>query len=228
MIEILMREFIGLLKNNFDKTPLISELSDTGVKSDKLMEFNSMFKNINEAQKDFYANGNELSDNDLFTKTDNVFFRSLLHGFTGNKYNSLNDLLKKKESVFYMPSGTCLAFYKKFFLTVNGKVLPCEKIGQKHLLGYVDDNKVDIDLDNISALYDKMYVPLLKLCKECYRQGNCSQCVFHIYDNNKSDKLYCPTFFNKKNMAIFLSRNISYIEENPDIYEEMIKKDLLS
>ena len=113
------------------------------------------------------------------------------------------------------------------FLTVNGKVLPCEKIGQENPLGHIDENGVNIDFEGISSFYNKMYVPLLKLCKQCYHHDNCAQCIFNIYDKSKSGKLHCPTFVNRATMKNYLSQNISYIEENPDVYEMMIKKDIL-
>lgn len=216
------------IKHNLNKIPLVSELNDNGIREDKREEFRKMFKSTYDEQKKAYENCEEISGNDLFTKAENVQFRSMLHGHTGNTYKSLNDLLKTKNEIFHMPSGTCMAFYKKFFLTVNGKVLPCEKIGQQYPLGWVDEEKVDIDFQKISSLYENMYRPLLKLCKQCYHQLNCAQCVFNIFEKSKGGKLYCPTFVNKNSMAGYLSTNVSYIEENPEVYEEMINKEVLS
>lgn len=216
------------IKNNFNKTPLISELNDKGLRSDKIEEFKRMYRDITEGQRELYEK-NDITgvDEDIFIKAENSEFRSLLHGYTGNMYKSLNDLLRNRIETSRIPSGTCMAFNKKFFLTVNGKVLPCEKVGQENPLGFVTEDGVSIDFEQISSFYDEMYIPLLKLCKQCYHHDNCAQCVFNIYDKSKSGKLTCPTFVNKSIMADFLKQNISYIEKNPAIYEEMIKKDIL-
>lgn len=216
------------IKHNLNKSPLISELSTNGLKDDRLLEFSKMFTRSYEAQQEAYKISEEMRNDSVITKADNVQFRSMLHGNSGNMFKTLNDLLKNNKTVSHMPSGTCMAFYKKFFLTVNGKALPCEKIGQKYPLGYVNDQSVDIDFNNISLLYENMYKPLLKLCKQCYHQSNCSQCVFLISEKKKSGKLTCPTFVNMRMMDTLLSMNISYIEDNPNVYEKMIEDDVLS
>jgi uncharacterized protein len=213
---------------HFGKIPLVSELAINGIRSDKKDIFKKMFKSTYEHQKEALKNLS-FDKKNLFSKSENIIFRSMLHGHSGNMYKSLNDLLKNQSSILHMPSGTCMAFNKKVFVTVTGKILPCEKIGHHYSLGNVDDIKgVNIDFENISSFYDKMYTPLLKLCKQCYHQVNCGQCVFQIYERRYSEKLECSSFVNKKAMALFLSNNISYIEEHPAVYEEIIHEDMLS
>lgn len=217
----------SFIKGEFNKVPMVSELNDTGIRLDKLNMFEKMFKSTTEAQRSF-MNENELFEDDMFSKSENVNLRSFIHGNTGNTYLSLNSLLDNCDTITHMTSGTCMSFRKKMFLTVNGKILPCEKIGQTYPLGFIDKNGIDIDFEKISEMYDSMYTPLLKLCKQCYLQDNCSQCVFNIYEKSKTfGKLHCPTFVNKKNMAIYLKMNTSYMEENSSIYEKIIETDLI-
>lgn len=216
------------IKHNLNKSPLISELNTNGVKEDSLLEFNKMFTRSYEAQQEAYKVSEEMRNDSVITNADSIQLRTMLHGNSGNMFKTLNDLLKDSKTVSHMPSGTCMAFYKKFFITVNGKALPCEKIGQKYPLGCVSDQSVDLDFNNISLLYENMYKPLLDLCKQCYNQSNCSQCVFLISEKKKSGKLTCPTFVNKNVMATLLSMNISYIENNPDVYEKIVEEDILS
>ena len=129
---------------------------------------------------------------------------------------------------FHMPSGTCMAFNRKIFVTINGKVLPCEKIGQEVPLGHIKNNQVDIDFDNVSMIYDEMYKPMLKICQQCYSQDNCGQCIFHIQTKSKMyGKLFCPNFMNKRNMQGRLQYNLSNVENDPHIYSEVLEKDLL-
>ena len=220
-------EIYSFIKNHFDKIPMISELSDSGVAKDKLDEFQTMFKSTFVSQKEFYKTHPTYSK-DFFAKEENATFRSFVHGNTGNTFLTLNDLLKKEKSIFHMPSGTCMAFNRKIFVTINGKVLPCEKIGQETPLGDVKDNRVDVDFDNVSMIYDKMYKPMLKMCQQCYSQDNCGQCVFHIYAKGKMmGKLFCPSFVNKARMQDYLQFNVSNVENDPHIYSEILEKDLL-
>lgn len=213
------------IKDLFDKVPTISELSDNGIHIDKMNLFKQMFKSTYEGQKQFYQENESVHK--TFTSPEYLQTRSLIHGYTGNTYKSLNELLKTADEIRHLPSGTCLAFYKKVFLTVNGKILPCERIGQNYPLGFVDNDKVEIDFNYIASLYDKMYTPLTKLCNLCFFQSNCSQCVFNIFDKKMGNKLYCPTFANKRVMADYLRENMSYLETHPNVYEEVIQKDLL-
>lgn len=221
------KDIFLFIKTKLGKLPLISELNDGGIRADKINEFHKMFKNTYEEQILFY---NEYKDIDpmSFKSSENLQLRSLIHGFTGNTYKSMNDLLKKENSIFHMPSGTCIAFYKKNFVTVNGKIFPCEKIGQNYPLGIVDDERASIDFDYISSIYDRMYKPLLKLCKQCYHQANCSQCIFNIYDKSIDQKLLCPTFVDKRSMKDYLKVNFNYLENNPSEYEKQLKLDSLN
>ena len=189
-------EIYSFIKNHFDKIPMISELSDSGIAEDKLDEFRTMFKSTFVSQKEFYKT-NPAYSKDFFTKEENATFRFFVHGNTGNTFLTLNDLLKKENMKFHMPSGTCMAFNRKIFVTINGKVLPCEKIGQEVPLGHIKNNQVDIDFDNVSMIYDEMYKPMLKICQQCYSQDNCGQCIFHIQTKSKMyGKLFCPNFMN--------------------------------
>ena len=74
----------------------------------------------------------------------------LIDRLTDNVYYQYNSLLKKNASIIF-PTGTCLPFQKKIFLTVNGDILPCERIDQKYILGHVTSEKVDLDLDAIGV-----------------------------------------------------------------------------
>lgn len=214
------------IKHSLNKNPLISELNDNGIKEEKVEMFRRMYKNTYEHQKEAYETNSEIHEDSSFSRAENVAIRSILHAHTGNSYKSINHLLKEKQQIVHMPSGTCMAFYKKIFLTVNGKIFPCEKIGQNYPLGYVLFNKVCIDFEQISNLYKQMYEPILKLCEQCYHQVNCGQCVFNIAQKKKKKGLYCPSFVNKKVMADYMSENISYLEENRTIYEKIINHNI--
>ena len=50
----------------------------------------------------------------------------------------------------YIPTGTCRPFERKLFLTVRGKILPCEKIGQEHAIGYLKGWKTEFGLCSCS------------------------------------------------------------------------------
>ena len=51
-------------------------------------------------------------------------------------YNELlyKEMTKEEE---FLPTGTCIPFSRKLFVTVNGKILPCERIGHNNFLGSI-------------------------------------------------------------------------------------------
>ena len=137
------------IKNKFDKTPLISELNTTGVNINKKDIISRMYRSIYQGQVSFFERHKDI---DEYEETEDLMLRSLIHGYTGNTYKDINSLFQRRDSIVHMPSGTCMAFYKKVFITVNGKVLTCEKIGQKHPVGFVSRKKMEINYDDISTL----------------------------------------------------------------------------
>jgi len=213
----------SFIYEKYGKRPKVSELSMNGIKDKYKDRLKRMFKFSYMEQLLFIKNHKDIEHDNL----EDIHLRSILHGYTGNTYKTINELLKSRDDVVHMPSGTCMAFYKKVFVTVNGKILPCEKIGQQYQTGFVHENKVDIDFYRIAAYYDSMYKPLLKTCLSCYHQSCCSQCVFLIYDSKEEGRI-CPSFMNHKNMEVFFINGINFLEINPSKYERQISKDTIN
>ncbi len=82
---------------------------------------------------------------------------TFLHWHSGNVFKSYNDLLFGVEKKKWIPTGTCLPFEKKMFVTVNGKILPCERISHDYALGKVTDTGVILDIEQIADTYNKWY-----------------------------------------------------------------------
>ena len=213
------------LKERFGKIPLVSELNTAGIVEDKYDEIMRMYKSTYQEQTELFK---KYHDDLKHEEKEDLMLRTLIHAFTGNTFNDINDLLGNQCNIKHMPSGTCMAFKKKVFVTVNGKILPCEKIGQQHPLGFVSDECMYIDFEKVSSIYEDMYKPLLKICESCYNQTSCAQCVFRIYDMKVNNHKICPSFMNKKNMIGYFSNIIDYLEKEPFKYEWQISKDTIN
>lgn len=61
-------------------------------------------------------------------------YHSMLMRYGGNRYATYLDLFDTGWEDRYIPTGTCRPFERKLFLTVRGKILPCEKIDKNMLL----------------------------------------------------------------------------------------------
>ena len=159
----------------------------------------------------------ELQEENRMEDSASTFFHTFVRDFTGNYYNSYIDLFDSEDSTTYIPTGTCRPFERKIFLTVNGKILPCEKMGQNHVLGTLKDGILDLDYERVGAYYHDLYEKVIKNCKTCFLQKACGQCMFLLEE--KDGKLVCPGYMGKNRSADYFARYLSYAEEHPDLYE---------
>lgn len=137
---------------------------------------------------------------------------------SGNFFSSQNFLLKKNPLV-YPPTGTCSPFGKKMFITVNGKILPCEKIDQKFVLGKVTDTGIELDLQKIADIYTRYYQKVKPLCEKCYMKHFCAQCMFYMEDLD--GKVKCPQFANKQKMEDMINHYSTVLYYHPELYKKV-------
>ncbi len=119
-----------------------------------------------------------------------------------------------------LSGGACLPFQKKMFITVNGKILVCERIDQSYVMGNIYENGKIFDPIVIASFYNKIYEKLVKQCKNCYRAEYCKQCFLQIDDFLITNK--CPSFTNKEKFSEDLSYYISLLENNSYLFREII------
>lgn len=119
-----MESTLRFIKENFGKTTSINSLSTSGIRQDKIEEFNKTYRNYSDSIRQS-ANCESLKD-ELFIKNpetnllmDYLFFR------TGNICFKYNDLIIDKVQLSLPVTGTCIPFSKKMFITVKGRILPC-------------------------------------------------------------------------------------------------------
>ena len=152
--------------------------------------------------------------------TSNVSYHSMLMRYGGNRYATYLDLFDTGWEDRYIPTGTCRPFERKLFLTVRGKILPCEKIGQEHAIGYLKDGKLNLDCAAVAKYYSSMYEKVVKSCRHCYLKRSCGQCLFLLKEKN--GQLICPGIQTdaklKEEFGIFLT----YAENYPNHYEELL------
>lgn len=216
-------EVVDFIKSNFGKIPRLSELTTAGLDKNRVNDFNKIFKN----RSNNTNHKSNLEDNvnikELLSDTNISIFNLFIDSSLNNTYNSINELFENHESdKKYFPTGTCLPFQRKLFLTVNGNIFPCEKIGQRNPLGKITENGVDIDFEHISSIYNKMYSSVINNCNKCLKWKNCGQCIFLL--QNDDNEIFCNTVCNLMKYKKYLSDNLSLAEENTYIYEKIISE----
>jgi uncharacterized protein len=211
-----IKEFIY---ENFGKYPTVSEMNQYGILSKQEGEFNKVFHSL---ANDWDNPENKESKNKFFERSPQ--FRVLYHilmRLSGNSFHSYNSLLTTKETPIF-PTGTCFPFDRKLFLTADGNILPCERINQKFVLGKVTENGVNINYKEIAEKYSLYYRKIWTLCETCYTKPICEQCLFYV--DNIEDKPSCRNYRNKKKYDEFIRSCMSYLIQNPEIYQKMMKE----
>jgi len=207
-------------KKNYN-IPLIQELSNTGIQPHKVKEFVKAYKNHNESlhQSEHY----EKIEKERFIMSPNYLtFKQFLNSFSGYYYRDYNELLYEKYEGTFWVTGTCPPFNKKIFLTVSGKILPCERIGQNFVLGQVNEDEVNMNFTKIAEKYNKYFSKLEKQCTECYRKNSCLQCIFHFPDIE--GKPVCNGFVSKQMFEQYVKQNMEFIAKHPEDYYKIIEE----
>ncbi len=208
-------------KEHFDKMPSVSELNPNGIREDKREEFQHTYSNVGESLartpkpgcvvRDFFIN---LPTIDGLSK--------FIHAHNDFCFKKYAEMLLDRDRWRRYPSGTCLPFLRKLFLTVNNKILVCERIAHRYSLGCVTERGVELDLGAIAAQYTARYRSIAKVCRHCYRVDGCGLCLF--YENVDAGKPACSWFMNHREFEAFLRARISCIESHAKLYSQILEE----
>lgn len=213
-----LRSIHDFILTEFGKVPRISQLNTNGISEVKKEEFYEIFQSKTESYKSQLIS--DLADiEDLMSNPKIRILDNFIRGHLESSFSSLNELMKIGEVDAYFPTGTCQPFQRKIFLTVNGKLLPCEKIGQNYPLCFVNDKEVEIDFSKVSDLYYSFYSKLEKLCSACFQWKSCGQCIFLMEEGKTSIK--CPGFLPRSKADNFLSELVSLAEEHRFLHSKL-------
>jgi uncharacterized protein len=216
-----VKDIFNFINTEFDKMPMIGELNSNGISPDKVDEYNLTYK---DKREDLHQseNYNQLAEKVRLNNPDFESAVKFAQRHSGNFFKNYSDLFRKDVSKRkgYLPTGTCIPFERKLFLTVRGKILPCERIGQEYDMGRIIDNKVEIDFDFIAQKYNNYFEKLKPQCNHCYTSV-CSQCIFNLPD--LEGKPICMGSQNLKLFNQYISNNLSFFEQNSKTFKESLK-----
>jgi uncharacterized protein len=211
----------AFIKENYDKIPAIGELNDMGIREDKRELFAQTYRNYQESlhQSENY----DKIEKDMFIKSGTYqSVCTFLHQYSGFVFKDYLDLLCDRDESKRIPTGTCIPFSKKMFVTVNGKILPCERIGQQFALGNVDDAGVHLDIEQIVEKYNAYYSKLEQQCGRCKNTKACVQCVFNL--ENLDENPVCYGYMNDKDFQDYANTQIAFLAQNPEEYYRIMEE----
>jgi len=217
-----VEDIYSFFNQKYNKKPSIGELNNMGIKDSMKEEFDRTF---NDYLGSLYSSKNyDKLEDEMFIKIPTVStFGIFTSAYTNYFYKSFLDFYIEKNSGKRTPTGTCLPFGKKMFVTVNGKILACERIGHQFALGSVDDKGVNLNYSEIAEKYNSYYDKLKSQCKHCYMQDTCTQCIFNIPTiDDKTVK--CDGFMSKLDFEKYLSMEMSLFERKPEFYGKIMRE----
>jgi uncharacterized protein len=192
-----------------------------GIRKDKQDEFNGTYRNSQESlqQSEHY----EEIERDMFIRTGSYQGVNLfLHQYSGFVFKDYTDLLFDKSEQKRIPTGTCLPFTKKMYVTVNGKILPCERIGHQFALGEITDTEVILDAEAIADKYNAYYAKLDNQCGKCKNIKACIQCIYNIADLEGNP--VCHGFMNEEAFRNYVNTQMHFLEKNPEAYKKLMEE----
>lgn len=213
-------EAIDYIKSSFDKVPRLALLNTNGVAEEYVEEFQKMFMTRSFSHID-YSSCIDIDVDMLFADSRITTYNSFLYAFLSDTYTAYADLFEK-DDIPYIPTGTCQPFSRKIFLTVNGKILPCERVGQLFSLGTATEEKVDIDFEYVSNFYANKYKKIIKRCSQCVLWKNCGLCVFYLKKKENGEE-YCDRFLPYTKASAYMGEMLSFFENTPWIYKRILE-----
>ncbi len=215
-----VEDIYRFFKEQYNKIASIGELNNMGIRPDKQELFNQTYRNSFESlhQSEHYQE----IEKDMFMRS--ASYQSVclfIHQYSGFVYRDYTDLLFEKNENKRTPTGTCLPFSKKMFVTVNGKILPCERIGHQFALGEVNNTEIKLDFDAIAEKYNAYYAKLDKQCSKCKNTIGCSQCIFNL--DNLENKPVCYGFMTESDFRNYEMSQLAFIAQNPEDYYRIME-----
>lgn len=218
-----IHEFI---RKNFGKNPAISELNNSGIRKDKLEEFEKTYRN--KYQSLHQAEHYEKISEEMFLNDPDVHELIIfLHRYSGNVFENYNDLLIADEEKKRVETGTCLPFSKKMFLTVNGKIIPCERIDHCFALGQVYEDRVELDPEKTADRFNRYKKKLSKQCETCYNVKGCIQCMYYVEGITEESPVVCHGYMNKERFLNYQEYILRYLSMHPQLYAKIMKEVLV-
>jgi uncharacterized protein len=210
-----IKDISAFISERYHKIPRISELNPCDINPDKKDIYDEMFLSFNKSADKCKNDKLDLSHAYIEIHTLYKELSEFLKYFSINYYVSdINALLHDVEE--YLPTNTCLPFYKKILLTTLNKLVPCEKINYKYYLGEANQNII-IDIPEITRKYNFFYNQIRKKCQNCYAYKFCGICLFHIknLDKLETEEFVCDSFYDQKKFQQKMFHIFSFIEKKP-------------
>ena len=203
---------------NFNKAPSCSDLNDTGIQPQKREQFTKM---------------SEIIPMEFSKKTIKSMMKSearfkevidFLHFFSRFHFYGYNELLHKDERIDIkrFPTGVCIPFSMKIYMTINGNLYPCERLDACFTMGNIHDKNV-LNVAQIASQINQYFDNISPVCTVCERKFACKRCLFHV-DDIQEDTPQCKEVANHIVFGNIVSSVVARCKKHPDLYRKIMKR----
>lgn len=216
-------ETVAYIKSEYGKVPAVSELNPTGVSGKMTDAFAGIYRRSDES-----AAGGEEADRlveELGNKSRT--YREMERYIRCNSDRHHGDYLQLlKDGDFHrLPTGTCIPFSRKIFVTADGSILPCERIPHDYVMGRIDDGNAGIDYELSAEIYNTLVGKAEHLCARCHNSKGCVQCVYAI--GREDIGKYCGGFMSGQAFRRHEERMLACISRHPGIYRKIMEDSII-
>jgi uncharacterized protein len=216
-----VEEIYHFFKDKYNKIPRIGELNTMGIRKDMQETFRSTYKNTEESLQQ--AEHYEEIEQELYVQAGTIqTLTHFLHQHSGFVYKDYTDLLFDRSEQQVCPTGTCMPFTRKMYITVNGKILPCERIGHQFALGEITDTEVVLNAEAIADKYNAYYAKMEKQCSMCKNAKACIQCIYNLTNLEKNP--VCYGYMNEKAFERYADIQKHFLERHPELYKKIMEE----
>ncbi|MDA3930661.1 MAG: radical SAM peptide maturase [Prolixibacteraceae bacterium] len=210
------------IQTHFGKDTTISPLNNTGIYPENLDSFWKTYQNINDSMK--LAKDQSQLESKMFIKSPRTKQLALyFYENSGNIFNSYNDLLANQKKMITTPTGTCTPFAKKIFVSVNGKILPCENVDHKYAYGQIHWDRIDWDFQLIADKFNRLVFKYFKQCSNCSINMSCTQCILQLDDLDKKFTK-CINYKSHREQEKYKEIQLGYLQEHPELYRKILSE----
>ena len=199
------------IKNRFNKLTSAGPITTDDIVPEQKEFFD---KYLRKESEDFFSEEelNNLDDSELGHYDVYSFVRkNARHYFC--HYSDVYKVLKPSPMTL---TGTCIPFFRKVYLSVKGKILPCERIHVCHQMGKVSKTKgVILDYESIANYFNKTVSAFKEHCENCYNRPTCEICAF------KYSGVPCEKFMDNVDFIKIMFNNLTLIEKYPHTYKHI-------
>ena len=214
-VETMMRFFKEVLA----KSPALSELSTTGINPLMKDRFNKMYNDMsNSFQKS--DNYEQLSEEAFLQCPEIHSAMRYVEIESGNVFDTVKQLLPNPVKGF-VPTGTCKPFEKKMFVTVNGKILPCERISHAYCFGRVTETELTLSVQSVADKHNGYLKKMLKCCKTCANMYKCRTCVYQM-DDLDSRAVFCDRHVSSKDLNEYNKECFNCLKTRKGLYRKLL------